>query len=169
MNLFFRLFLMSVLARFRPSLSILQSCETNFRCWPTDLDIQRHMNNGQYLSILDLARIDIISRAGLAKKLAHRGWYPVVVAETIRFKKSILLFDKFKVITKVLGWDEKAFILKQTFIRKDLPIAEAVIRIRFLKKSGGLVSPNEVLEIAEIGSTSPQIEEWIQHWNQNQA
>ena len=168
MNLFFRLILVSLFSRFKARISVLGPCETYFRCWPTDLDIQRHMNNGRYFSILDVARVDLISRSGLAKEISKRGWYPVVVAETIRFKKSINPFEKFKVETIVLGWDEKAFIIRQCFIRHDVRIAEAIIRARFLKRSGGLVSPNELLDIAGLNSLSSELEPWVKQWNQNQ-
>jgi hypothetical protein len=65
----------------------------------------------------------------------------------------------------VLGWDEKAFLLKQNFFRKGDCIAEAVIRARFLKKSGGTVSPAELLELAELKAETPLLPDWVQNWN----
>lgn len=143
-------------------------CLTPFRCVPTDLDVLQHMNNGQYLSIMDLARVDLMIRAGIASKISDLGYYPVVVAETIRFRKSIQLFNRFYIETKVIGWDEKAFILQQTFILKNQPIADAVVRARFLKKSGGSVLPAEILKLAGVSMDSPQLPGWINDWNLSQ-
>jgi acyl-CoA thioesterase FadM len=126
------------------------------------------MNNGKYLSILDLARVDLMTRAGVAAIISKQNWYPVIVAETIRFYKSLRLFNSFFVETTVLGWDEKAFILQQRFMKDEVCYALAIIRARFLKKAGGTVEPKEVLEHAGMVSDSPQIVGWIQDWNQQQ-
>ena len=46
-------------------MSVLGLCLTPFRCWFTDLDVLRHMNNGKYFSIMDLARVDrILKKSG---------------------------------------------------------------------------------------------------------
>jgi acyl-CoA thioesterase FadM len=165
-NLFFRLFWLSLVSRFRKPCSVLGPCETPFRCSLFDLDILRHMNNGKYLSILDLARVDLMNRAGLSQELRARGFYPVVVAETIRFRKSIRAFESFTVVTKVIGWDEKAFIVEQSFMKKGVLIADAVIRARFLKVSGGAVLPKDILAMSGVHETSPALPDWVQRWNE---
>jgi acyl-CoA thioesterase FadM len=81
---------------------------------------------------MDLARVDLMTRAGIAQKISNKGWYPVVVAETMRFHKSIEPFEKFYIESKILGWDDKAFLLEQRFLRKNICVTEAVIRARFL-------------------------------------
>ncbi len=169
MNLIIRLLWITLFSKWRKPVSVLGPCQTPFRCLLTDLDVLRHMNNGMYLSIMDLARVDLMIRAGVYDKLNSNGWYPVVVAETIRFRKSIKAFQAFVVETSVLGWDEKAFILEQKFLREGTCVAEAVVRARFLKKTGGSVSPQEVLQLAEFNSKSPELPEWIDHWNKTQS
>lgn len=165
MNLWLRLLWISIFSRFRSKLNALDKCVTPFRCWPTDLDVLRHMNNGIYFSIMDLARVDLMIRAGLASKFAERGWYPVVGAETMSFKKSIKLFSPFTVESQVIGWDEKAILLKQTFLRGSEVQAEAVIRARFLKKTGGSLKTSDIMELAGITGSSPAIAPWIENWN----
>lgn len=168
MNLIFRLFWTMLAARFRSPVSILGPCHTPFRCLPTDLDVLRHMNNGKYFSLMDLARVDLMNRANLAKKISSKGWYPVVVAETIRFRKSLELFDAFEIETSVIGWDEKAFLLEQKFMRKKTCIAEAIVRARFLKKTGGSVSPEEILHLINYQKSSPHLPAWVKDWNHQQ-
>ncbi len=168
MILFFRLIWTFLFSRFRTPCPVVGPCLTPFRCLPTDLDVLRHMNNGIYFSILDLARVDLMTRAGIASKLSRNGFYPVVVAETIRFKKSISPFESFFVETTVIGWDDKAFLLQQKFLKKNECVAEAVIRARFLKKTGGSVNPSQVLEIAEYNLASPALPTWIKAWNNQQ-
>lgn len=169
MNLLFRLFFLTFASARRGPVSIFGPCVTPFRCWFTDLDVLRHMNNGKYFSIMDLARVDLMIRAGLWKKLSQKGWYPVVVAETMRFRKSLKPLQKFNIVTRVIGWDEKAFIVTETFMVGDIVYAEAIIRARFLKRAGGIVLPAELLELAgESNATAPQMPDWVEAWNKAQ-
>ena len=92
MNLFLRLLFTLIARRFRPACPVIGPCLTPFRVWLTDLDLLGHMNNGVYLTILDVARIDLIARSGLLTKLQVADLYPVVAAETIRFRRSLRLF-----------------------------------------------------------------------------
>ncbi len=49
-------------------------------------------------------------------------------------------------------------------------MAEAVIRVRFLRRSGGTVAPEEILQLAGGENESlPEMEPWIAEWNRNQA
>lgn len=169
MNLFFRLLFTTLFSRFRSTVPILGPCLTPFRCLPTDLDVLRHMNNGKYLSLMDLARVDLMTRAGVLSEFTKQGWYPVVVAETIRFRKSIQLFDRFGIETTILGWDEKAFILRQRFVKSDVIVAEAYVRARFLRKAGGSVATAEVLTVAGASTLSPSMDPWVMQWSSGQV
>lgn len=168
MNHFLRLIWTALFSRFRSKVSVFGPCLTPYRCLPQDLDVLRHMNNGVYLSLMDLARVDLMTRAGISGKISAQGWYPVVVAQSIRYRKSLELFDRFEIETTVLGWDEKAFLLQQRFLRGEECIAEAVVRARFLKKTRGSVLPEEILALAGVTSPSPELPGWVKDWNENQ-
>jgi acyl-CoA thioesterase FadM len=169
MKLIFRLLWIALFSRFSPKVPLLGPCITPFRCLVNDIDILMHMNNGAYFSLMDLGRVDLMSRAGILINIKKAGWYPVVVSETMKFKKSIPLFKKFEIETTVLGWDEKAFILRQRFLGKDIVYAEALVRARFLKKTGGGVGTRDILNLAEYTDESPILEPWVELWNQNQV
>lgn len=168
MNLLLRMLWTMLFSKSRGAVDAMGPCRTPFRCWPTDLDVLRHMNNGKYFSIMDLARVDLMTRSGLLPKLQAKGWYPVVVAESMRFRKSIDLFARFDVETVVLGWDDKAILVGQKFLKGDAIVAEAVVRARFLKKTGGSVLPPEIMALAGLTGPSPALPEWIRAWNENQ-
>src|SRR5687768_7148163 len=116
MNLFFRLLWTLVAARFRSRVPTLGPVQTPFRVWPTDLDVLMHVNNGVYLSMMDLGRIDLMTRSGLFATINERGWYPVVTAQTIQYRRSLKLFDRFDIVTRVLAWDDKTIMLEQRFV-----------------------------------------------------
>ena len=169
MNLLLRLLWLTLVGRRRSPVPTLGPCHTPFRVLPTDLDVLRHVNNGVYLSMMDLARVDLMTRAGIAGKVRKRGWYPVVVAATIHFRRSLTVFQRFEIETRVLAWDERAFLVEQRFLRETELIAHALVRARFLSRTGERVVPADVLALA--GSPlMPQLPaEWATRWNAEQA
>lgn len=171
MNLFLRLLLLFATYRFRPRCEMLGPSRKRFLVWPPDLDVLFHVNNGVYLSMLDVARVDMMLRSGMAGPLRKSGIYPVVAAETIRFRRSLQLFQAFEVETRVIGWDEKAFIIQHHFLRRDELVAEAVVRARFLRSGpkGGTVSTRELLELVGRSEPSPALPEWVDAWNRENA
>jgi len=168
-NLWLRLLWLLLAAPRRSSVPPFGPCHTPFRVLPTDLDVLRHVNNGVYLSMMDLARVDLMIRAGLARELRQQGWYPVVVAQTIRFRRSLTLFQAFTIETRVLGWDEKAFVLEQRFERGTELVANAVVRARFLSRTGDRISPREVLALAGESGASPVLPAEVARWNADQT
>lgn len=165
MSLLIRLLLVVLTSRRRSRLHVLDTCVTPFRVWLNDLDVLLHMNNGRYFTILDLARVDLMMRSGLWRQLKTRGWYPVVTLETMRFHRSLELGNRYNVQTRVIGWDEKHIFIEQGFVRDDVQVALAVVRARFLKRSGGTVTTAELLQLAEITQPSPELPGWVAGWS----
>lgn len=169
MNLYFRVIWAFIVTRFRKPCPVLGPCITPFCTWPTDLDLYMHMNNGRYLTILDLARYDLMARSGILAKLFKMGWFPILTAETILFKKPLKCFDRFTVETKVLGWGEKEFLVQQEFFCKQQLTATAIIQVRFLKKSGGSVLPEEIMALVDYKDPSPILPDWVARWHDDQT
>jgi len=169
MSLFLRLLLLFFSAPFRDRCSALGPARKSLRVWPPDLDVLLHVNNGVYLSMLDVARVDLMLRSGMASVLKRHGWYPVVAAETIRFRRSLQLFQAFEIETTIIGWDEKAFILQHQFRRGETLVAEAVVRWRFLKRKGGTVSSRELLAALGVNAQSAPLPTWIDDWNRHNS
>jgi len=153
----------------RSKVSAFGPCLTPFRVWFTDLDPLMHMNNGIYLCIMDLARLDLMIRSGLWRILNAEQWYPVVAAETIQFRRSLNLFQRFSISTRVLGWDEKAIVIEQRFMRGEEVVAHALVRARLLRRSGGNVAPRELALAAGLDPDSPPLEGHAARWNAEQA
>lgn len=169
MGLWFRLLFFFIGVKFRKPVQVMEACETPFVCWPLDLDTLLHMNNSRYLAVMDLARVDLIMRCGMWKQLQSRGHYPIVEAQTIRYRKSLRLWQRFRIVTKIEGWDEKSFFLTQTFLRKGEVVADAVVKGRFLKKTRGTVPPADIMELAGALRESPVLNDFIDAWNKGLA
>lgn len=129
-------------------MDLFEDCTTSFRVNLLDLDINFHMNNGRYLSIMDLGRCDLMLKSGIFWKLFKNGYYPVVVSESIRFRKSLDPFQKFELVSRIESWDEKDFFIVQRFMRGDTVMAEGYIKGRFKQRGRkGSVPTAEVFSI----------------------
>lgn len=156
--------------RLRGKLKISDTGYREFLVWPTDIDVFMHMNNGIYLTLLDLARYDLMKRAHAWQDLKQLKVHPVVVAETITFRKSLTPWLRFGIETKILGWDEQAFYIGQRFVVKKEIYAEGVVKLRFLKDPKGVPSPKEVNEmLGGWDAVVPEIPEWVKRWSKDLA
>lgn len=164
MNLYLRLLHLLLLGRRRSRVPVLGPVRTPFRVWPSDLDLLRHVNNGTYLTIMDIGRLDLLARAGITPRLRAVGWYPVVVAETITFKRSLRLFERFDVVTQVIGWDERSLFLQQDFVRGDALVASAVVRGRFLGRDGARITPQQVMDLGGRPVEHRELPAWVLEW-----
>jgi acyl-CoA thioesterase FadM len=164
MNLFFRLLHLLLFSRTRSRAGVLDEVVTPFRVWPTDLDVNRHMTNGKYLSILDLGRVDLMLRSELFGVLRREGIYPVVASQTIRYRRSLPPFARFGVRTRVLGWDDRFIYLQQSFERSGEKVASAIVKGIFLRKSGGRVAPAELFQLMELSADEPVLPAWVGDW-----
>lgn len=155
MNLLLRLLWLKLAGRFRPRAGVLDPIRTPFRVLPTDLDVLRHVNNGVYLSLLDVARMDLLERTGLGDPLKERGWFPVVTGESIGFRRPLTLFQRFEVETRILGWDDRSFYVHQRFLRAEQTVASALVVGRFLSREGGSVATADVTGLVGVRESPP--------------
>ncbi|MGL4397002.1 MAG: acyl-CoA thioesterase, partial [Hyphomicrobium sp.] len=88
MNLWFRLIWMLLTSGLRPRLHLPGGTSAvRFRVWPNDLDLMRHMNNGRYLTLMDLGRTDLMLCSGLWRVALANKWTPIASAVVIRFRR----------------------------------------------------------------------------------
>jgi acyl-CoA thioesterase FadM len=134
------------------------------RVLPTDLDILGHMNNGVYLSIMDLGRMDLMIREGFWAKLRAQKMYPVMVSETITFRRSLNPWERFILETRVIGVDDKAVFVEQRFVIDGEIAASAMTRARFLQVGGPTVSIERLSELAGVDLTEFELPSWVKDW-----
>lgn len=136
MNLIFRLVTICCIYLFdQRKIDPLGVSELDFRVWPFDIDLNIHMNNGRYLSIMDLGRMDLLMRLGLTRHIFKNKWMPVLASAKIRYRIPLMPFQKFRLESRVAWWDDKWFYMEQRFIIVDGPKKNAVAAIAFVKGS----------------------------------
>lgn len=131
---------------------------------PGDLDELRHMNNGAYLSNLDHARVELVVRTGLWKRLNEAGMYPVVSAQTITYRKSLELWQKYTIESRLLGVDDRSVYVEQRFVVDGEIYARAHIQARFLYRKGGTVTVEDLAAVTGVDPVAHPIPEWLHEW-----
>lgn len=163
--MFFRTILHTILSRFGRRLGHYDVARTRFRVLPTDLDVLKHMNNGVYLSIADVGRFDLMARNGVWALFKAYGWYPVVASETITFRRSLTLWQRFRVESRVLGFDDRAVYVEHRFVAHGEIYARAFIKARILRKAGGSVPITELLEAFGSVPEGVGVPPWVERWS----
>ena len=134
------------------------------RTLPTDIDLLMHMNNGRYASLFDLGRFDLLIRTGLWDAMNAHGWYAVVASETVTFRKSLQLWQRFTVESRLYGHDDKAVYQIHRAVVDGEVYAEMIVRARFLRKTGGVVNTDELFAALGRPDDLPPLPDWVADW-----
>ena len=172
--MFFRTLLhVLFLSRRKPDLGHYDIARTNFITLPTDLDINRHMNNGVYFSIMDVARFDMLVRNGVWRAVPQQGLVPggrerddhvPQVAAAVAAVHDRVEARRLRRQGRLHG----AALRAPGPRRRARGVRPGFIRARFLSKSGGTVPVSEL--IAEFGALEGEgIPEWIERWGADVA
>jgi acyl-CoA thioesterase FadM len=169
MNLWFRILqVLWGLLRHRlsgkPAPDLFAITRLHLRIWPNDLDTNLHVNNGRYLTIADLGRLDWFVRAGVLRVARTQKAMPVVGDSLAKFRKSLNVFQTFTLETRLLGWDEKWGFIEHRFIRNKRVLGVIVIRGVFLGPKGPM-KPNDLLTSLSHHRPSPPLPQWVVEWN----
>jgi acyl-CoA thioesterase FadM len=164
MNLIFRLIRIVIAALLRPRLGLTDTSEVRLRVWPNDLDFNLHMNNGRYFTVMDLGRIDLMIRTGVAGWMWRQKWTPVVGSETMRFKRALKPFQSFRLKTRVLCWDERWVFLEQRFETLAGELVALGIVKAVLTAERRTMRPKEALKIMGMLRRSPPMPPAVKAW-----
>jgi len=138
MNLYFRLMRLIITCFFlrRQKIKITDKLMLTSRVWLNDIDFNGHMNNGRYLTIMDLGRVQLVARLGLVRCILKQHIHPVAAGASIVYFKSLKPFERFTLTTQVIYWDADWFYVKQDFYSSQNALsASALVRVAFVKAS----------------------------------
>lgn len=168
MNLFFRLIKVLLGTFWRTPLNLLDESIVEFRVWPNDLDLNLHMNNGRYLTLMDLGRFDLIFRMGMLRHMIRQRWRPVAASATIRFRRSLRPFRKFQIRTRLVCWNEQWIYFEQCFESEGRLVARGFIRA-LLRGNTGIVATAEILKVMGQNIASPAMPESVALWRESES
>lgn len=171
MNLYLRLFYMLIASFFKPKVAhALDETCLRFSVWPNDLDLNGHMNNGRYLTIMDIGRMDFVLRLRLAGYVMRNGYIPVLSSASMRYRLPLLPFQKYELKTRIVCWDDKWVFMEHRFVitggKKDGAVA-AVGLVKgsfFSKKTRGTIPTSEIMQAIGLSQDSPAMPDYIVQW-----
>lgn len=169
MNLLVRLLKVWIAARFRPRLPPIGTSVLRFRTWPNDLDTNLHMNNGRYLTLMDLGRLDLILRTGLWRVMRTQRWMPLVGAVVVRYKRSLQPLRTFRLSTHLLGWDGKWFYIEQRFERPDGLVAVGFVKALFRGRDGNVPPARAMAAAGHDQVATPVLPAALERWEALEA
>lgn len=172
MNLYIRLILVLIKSMWASRIDILSASTLTFRVLPTDLDSNMHMNNGRYLTIMDLGRINLIIRNGFLRTIIKNTYAPVLGAAQMRFRIQLRPFQKYDLETRIICWDKKWAYIEQKFIIADGPKLGAVAAIGILKgsfydpKTKTTVPTDTIIQTLpkSVQKNSPEFPDYVLKW-----
>jgi acyl-CoA thioesterase FadM len=167
MNLIFRLLAVALASLRRPRLSPLDESVVRFTVLPTDLDVNGHMNNGRYLTLMDLGRVDLLLRTGIVGVMRRNRWSGVVASVAISYRRALNPFQRYELRTRLVGWDERWFFMEQRFTRRGELCAYGMVKIQFARR-GGRVPPREMAETIHPGAQSPPVPQAVRDWQDSE-
>jgi acyl-CoA thioesterase FadM len=109
-------------------LTLIRSCFSSLRGTPlskftyrskvslSQIDFNLHMNNQCYVSVLELARNDMLIRSGILDAVIRKRTVPLVAGLQMRYRRSLLINQPFEVVTQVAYWSDRFLYLHQDFV-----------------------------------------------------
>ncbi len=130
-----------------PRLHPTKTVRSGFRVLPHDIDINLHLNNGRYMQLIDVNRMEFLLRTGLVQIILKQGWKPILGSVTIQFRRELRLWERAIASTHLLGWDDRWVYLEHRIeTLAGRPVAIAMAKAGF-RKAGGWVPVETLLAI----------------------
>ncbi|MCV6601341.1 MAG: acyl-CoA thioesterase [Cohaesibacter sp.] len=146
-----------------PALSMHDQGQISFYCRPWDIDPFMEMNNGRILTLYDLGRFELSTRAGLWQTLQKNSWGLAVAGSSTRYRKRIKLFDKVVMKTRVAGIEGRWFYIEQSMWVKGQPCNSVLLRTCVTSK-GKAMDSQEVLDAMDLSAEDMTLPDWVRGW-----
>lgn len=94
-----------------------------------DIDLNLHMNSAKYLEHAEMARWHFLGSIGVIETAIKNNWKFLIASQSIKYRKDIKPFKKFKVLTTIDAIEDK-WIYLSSFIVSEKGLIHAHINIK---------------------------------------
>ena len=140
-----------------------ETVELSLRVLPNDLDLNGHMNNGRYLTIVDLGLLTIFVRSGFARLCIANRWRPQGGGSIVYYRRGLTLLQHYTLRLTIVAWDEFWNYCRFEFVR-----GGDVCATGFMKGAaagrGGLVRNADIYPVLGHTDPSPPMPEDLAAW-----
>ncbi|UJR17356.1 hypothetical protein I4U23_004251 [Adineta vaga] len=153
--------------------NILDDVIIHSRCRLNDLDFNWHMNNSRFILHCDFGRFKYLLQTGLwdavveRRKAGFANAFYVVSAFQGQYRHSIGWNDRFQVVSRLHGWDDKAFYMEQLIIlEKNQKIAFSLLgRCAVIPRT---LTPQMIIDdLYHKSIQSPKLPSTIENFKEN--
>jgi len=141
-----------------------ETIERRLRVWPGDVDINGHMNNGRYLTIIDLMLVEYFVRSGFARVMVQAGWRPMSGGAVITYRKGLTPGQRYRLRFSLAGANHAWNFMRFEFLREDGALCAAGYMKGAAVGRHGLI-PN-AQSYARMGQTfeAAPLPAAVEHW-----
>lgn len=132
----------------------------NLRVLPQDIDPFMELNNGRYVTLLDLGRFGYGSNVKISTFLKKHKWSLTIVGTYNEYRYRLRLFQKFTLKTKIFGYDKKWFYFFQKAERKGKTHMASIVKFAFTSQKG-IVFPEEVIDAMGEEYNPNKLPNWV--------
>jgi acyl-CoA thioesterase FadM len=146
----------------------------NSTIFPSDIDRNLHVNNARFVRELCFARRRYFKRLGFWPILEMHRSNMFIVAQSIRYRREMKVWNRFSIVTKVLAISDvdSCFYLESRFVSHADGFVDAVHVCKYKiitgKKESARLSPSKLIKEAGLSPecipNSPENVEFILHW-----
>ena len=163
MNLYLRLLLTLLRAWRSPRIAPGESIQRRLRVLPNDLDVNGHMNNGRYLTVIDLMLVEYFVRTGFAATMLKRGWRPMAGGSFITYRRGLKPLQTYTLRFRLDASDAHWNYMRFEFVRAGRVCAAGYMKGAAVARDG--LVPNArsygAMGQAPLAAALPSA---VQHW-----
>lgn len=164
MNLYLRLIWTGICSFFRPRIAYTEKASLSLIILPNDLDLNNHLNNGRYLTLLDLASIDFFLRCGVFNKLFKKGLKPIVGGIIVTYLKGLSLFERCTLTMQLEAWDDRWNYFRFEFVNSQGVVSAAGYFKGALVSKKGFFPTQDLFELLEFTYRKCKLPPAVSHW-----
>jgi len=158
---YLRLFRVVIQSSFKKKQNLLfEESKIKLRVFPQDIDPFMELNNGRYVTLLDLGRFGYGANVKISRFLKDNKWSLTIVGTYNEYRYRLRLFQKFTLKTKIIGYDEKWFYFFQKAERNNKTHMASIVKFAFTSKKG-IVFPKEVIKAMGEEYDPDKLPSWI--------
>jgi acyl-CoA thioesterase FadM len=129
----------------QPKLHVSDTVRSGFRVLPHDIDLNLHLNNGRYMQIIDVNRMEYLLRTGVAGVILGQGWKAVLGGTTIQFRRELRLWEQAVASTQLIGWDDRWVYLEHRIETRSGRLCAVALAKAGFRRAGGWVPVEELV------------------------
>lgn len=160
MNLYLRLALTLLRCWWCTTIHPADTLVTRRRVLPNDLDVNLHMNNGRYLTLLDLSLLEFFGRSGFLRAAMRQGLRPMAGGVLITYRRQLNALQLYEIRFRWACSDEHWNYMTFECISKGKLCAAGIIKGAMVG-SAGLIATDTYAQML-AGETRTAVQAMLQ-------